>query len=187
MKFIIIMALSYTIGALPIEWILEKKRGWTEISAQAHLSVRTGMVWGGFEMVKGGVAALIGLILAGWLGACTAAVFVVIGHTYSVFTGFRGERGLAVAAGAVLILSPLLILCGLVIYFLSLITTQYRSLATYITIGSVMVLALFFPMHFYALFVVATIGLFLLLRYRSWWERFRKGAEPPVRWSGPFK
>lgn len=47
-----------------------------------------------------------GLDIAAFLGGLLGAVGAVTGHNYSLFLGFKGGKGLATSAGALLVLTP---------------------------------------------------------------------------------
>lgn len=59
------------------------------------------------DVLKGVLATLIGLWLAGRDGMYLAAVMVVVGHNFSCFLKFRGGKGIAAAIGAYLVLQPI--------------------------------------------------------------------------------
>ncbi len=66
---------------------------------------------------KGALAAYIGLVWMGRVGAVVCALCAVAGHNWPVFFGFRGGKGLATTIGAVLVVLPLpgavlLLLCA---------------------------------------------------------------------------
>ena len=44
------------------------------------------------------------------------AVFVVVGHNYTVWLGFKGGRGLATSAGVIVILAPMILLIWLIVW-----------------------------------------------------------------------
>ena len=51
------------------------------------------------DTAKGASAALVGLWVADYAGAATAALACIAGHIWPVFAGFRGGRGVATAFG----------------------------------------------------------------------------------------
>lgn len=184
MTVILVFVIAYLIGSLPVSFLWEwnwfrHRRMLSSIYQQnVHLPFTILMI----QIGKGVAAAVIGLLFAGWFGAAVAAIAAVAGDVFSVFRRFEGGDGAAVAAGALLVLSPFLILLGLLIYGLSLLVTRYFSLSTMVTAVVVMVLALvLFPQLYVILVVFAAGGLII---YRNWGDlsRWKRGLEIPFRW-----
>jgi len=60
----------------------------------------------------------------------TLAVLVVIGHCFTPFLGFKGGKGVATTAGALLILIPKAVLVGLIVWFIMAKTIKISSLSS---------------------------------------------------------
>ncbi len=56
------------------------------------------------DVLKGVAAALIGLWLGGWEGACIGGLAAVLGHIWPVFLKFRGGKGVASSFGVFLVI-----------------------------------------------------------------------------------
>lgn len=82
------------------------------------------------DFLKGVIASLLGMLIAGWHGGMVAAVFVVVGHIWPAFFGFRGGKGVATALGALAILVPWHTLLLAVVGVVVLIPTKIVSLAS---------------------------------------------------------
>lgn len=65
----------------------------------------------------------------------------VVGHCWPLFFGFRGGKGAATAAGAVIVLAPALILPIVGAWALVVILTGYVGLATILAVGTFALLA----------------------------------------------
>lgn len=59
------------------------------------------------DVLKGTVAALVGWAIGGTGGAYAAATTGIVGHIFPVWTRFRGGKGVATSAGAVLAVFPI--------------------------------------------------------------------------------
>ena len=99
------------------------------------------------DVLKGVLAVCIGRWLfhmlpadAGmspYLGVYLAAIFAVLGHLYPLYFGFKGGKGVLVAAGAILAIQPVLLPFLAIIFLVCLIPTGMVSL------GSVAMAALY--------------------------------------------
>jgi len=54
----------------------------------------------------------------------------VVGHTYPIFTGFRGGKGVATAMGGLLAVMPACLLVGLFVWLLTFYLTKYVAVAS---------------------------------------------------------
>ncbi len=89
------------------------------------LGWRKGVVVFVLDMLKGVVAALVGLWLGGRAGGHALGLAAVVGHVFPVTRRFRGGKGVASAGGVTLTLHPIVGLCVLAIWFgLSRITRK---------------------------------------------------------------
>ena len=105
------------------------------------------------DMLKAVVAVLLGALILGlYYGGYAAALGCVVGHVFPVFFGFKGGKGVATAAAAILVLNPLAFLCVLGVFLLCVIFTRYISL------GSVLGAAVFPLVTFYTCFGNKTIA-----------------------------
>jgi glycerol-3-phosphate acyltransferase PlsY len=105
----------------------------------------------------------------------------VLGHTYPIFTGFRGGKGVATAMGGLLALMPFCLIVGLFFWVLTFYLTKYVALASIAFGLSLPVCSLFFsPGEGNA--VGQTVLAFIVMawiiwRHRSNISRLRDGTE----------
>ena len=82
------------------------------------------------DVLKGAVpvlAARVADLPPGWVAAVGLAAF--LGHLYPIFFGFKGGKGVATAAGALLVLDPLLGAAVLGTWLLVAGVSRYSSMA----------------------------------------------------------
>jgi len=90
------------------------------------------------DVVKGFVAVRIALWLAqfdpstNYLIGILAALFVVVGHSFPVWLGFRGGKGVAAAAGACLGLLPVATFIAVIVWTVTFFVFRFVSLASII-------------------------------------------------------
>lgn len=82
------------------------------------------------DMLKGIVAIIIAQLLMGETTAYIAMLAAVLGHTFPIYYHFKGGKGVAVTAGMVLYLEPVIFGILLVIFLIVLIGTKYVSLSS---------------------------------------------------------
>ena len=65
-----------------------------------------------------------------YLGVYLAAIFAVLGHLYPLYFGFKGGKGVLVAAGAILAIQPVLLPFLALIFLACLLPTGMVSLGS---------------------------------------------------------
>lgn len=86
------------------------------------------------EMAKGALAVAAGSTLAGDAGAVAAGFGAVAGNVYNIWYGFRGGKGLGIAAGVILTIWPVGLVILLATIALGAIVTRSSGKATLITL-----------------------------------------------------
>ncbi len=161
---ILSVLIGYLLGSLNFALILSKRmykddiRNYGSKNAGTTNMMRTyGNKAAGFtilgDMLKAIVAVVVGALLAGLMhGGYAAALGCMIGHVFPLYYGFKGGKGVATAAAAILVLNPLAFLCVIGIFLICVITTRYISL------GSVLGAAVFPLITFYTCFGDTTVA-----------------------------
>lgn len=141
-------AVSYLLGAVPFGYLIARARG-VDIRRQGSGNVGAtnvfrcvGRLWGTLTLAgdtaKGFAAAFIVPALLGPSGDSFAgeplkilcAGLAVAGHNWPVFLGFRGGKGVATSAGALLGIAPLAAVIGLLTWLAVAGLTRYVSAAS---------------------------------------------------------
>ena len=110
--------LAYLIGAIPTAYLFARFAHGIDIrsigdnnSGAANLfrevSPRAGLICGGLDIIKGGVAVIVVKVIAHDTGIeMFAGICAFIGHIWPVYLRFRGGRGAAVAVGVLIATFP---------------------------------------------------------------------------------
>jgi acyl phosphate:glycerol-3-phosphate acyltransferase len=75
-----------------------------------------------------------------WVAA--AAIAVIVGHIFPVWLGFRGGKGVATGVGVFVVLAPLAVVAGGVIFLVIVLLTRYVSLASIVAAATIPVVVL---------------------------------------------
>jgi glycerol-3-phosphate acyltransferase PlsY len=194
MNWSVVMAAvaGYLLGSLPFGYLVAKAHG-VDIfkvgsgnpgatNVKRVLGARAGNTVFLLDAVKGAVAAAWPMLpflhvpeprLLGLVGVIAA----VLGHSFSVFTKFKGGKGVATTAGGLVVLIPVCCLMGSAVWLLTFLLTRYVSLGS-ILAAIVVPAASWFRGNPLPLNIVATVlGLFVIIRHRENIRRLLKGTE----------
>ena len=147
MTWLLIVVLSYLIGSIPWGYLFARSKG---IDIRQHGSGNIGAAnvlrvmgkkWGYLvflcDFFKGFLSVKLGSLIAAYflvnlvLGSVIAAIACDLGHDYPIWLGFRGGKGIATSAGAVLVLFPPLVFVSFgVIWIAVFLIGRYTSLAS---------------------------------------------------------
>ncbi len=137
---------AYLIGSVPFAVIVSRLMGLADPRTYgsgnpgATNVLRSGSKWAA-------ALTLLGDGLKGWLavglalrfgprhgigdaGVALVAIAVVLGHLYPIFLRFRGGKGIATAAGAIIALNPWLALATAITWVIVAVFFRYSSLAS---------------------------------------------------------
>ncbi|MFQ6608303.1 MAG: glycerol-3-phosphate 1-O-acyltransferase PlsY [Fidelibacterota bacterium] len=198
--FLIVLS-GYLLGSIPTSLIVGKIH--SQIDIRKHGSGNAGMT-NIYRVLGMGPALSVAVvdILKGWLAAAVLPNYypglpnidvhfsgvltgsaAVLGHTYTIFAGFRGGKGVATLLGLIIALYPYAIpICALV-FILTLITWGYVSVSSITATGTlplfVWILPQFdFPPAGLSLQIFTLIVFFyIVFTHRSNISRLRKGTE----------
>ena len=183
---------SYLLGAVPVGLLVGRIMGGVDVRASG--SGRTGATnvlrtlgWKAtvpvvlLDLGKGAVAVILSGYIADTPGQVVGAVAVVMGHSWSVFIGFGGGRGVIPAAGAAFALvwpaAVIGILTGLVIIGLTRYVSLGSLIGTLVCVGIMFIYAVvgWAPVSFSPLAVMG--GAMIIYSHRDNIHRLRTGTE----------
>jgi glycerol-3-phosphate acyltransferase PlsY len=121
-----------------------------------------------------GAEAALGL--GGLLGFAGLA-FALVGHSYSCFTRFRGGKGVATAAGGLLVLMPCAAAVAAAVWAGVFYASRFVSLASMLAAASLPVAAALLHYGAVPVSVTALIAVFVVVRHRANIARLISGTE----------
>ena len=184
---ILYIIIGYMFGSVPTALILSKRKN---IDIRKHgsgniggtntfrvLGKKAGILVTAIDILKGFIPTLIILYFSGETNAVAAGIAASLGHSYSIFAGFKGGKSVATSAGVMIALNPLSILLGIAVFALALFLTKYVSLSSMLAAASVVIYIL--TMENSVLIKLTTIFLagFVVFRHHSNIRRLIGGNE----------
>lgn len=188
-----LMALAYLAGSVPFSYLVARANG-VDLQRVGSGNVGGANVWRncGFKPF---VVAVVGDVLKGMLPTLTAmhvahlppgevmlvGMAAILGHTFSIFLGFKGGKAVATSTGVLLAIFPLLIPFGLVAWLAAFLITRTSSVgsltaaAVELILGTTFYLLGWLPLA-YAVFIWLT-GAFIVYLHRTNIRRLRAGTE----------
>jgi acyl phosphate:glycerol-3-phosphate acyltransferase len=201
---IALMALAYLIGSVPFSYLVARANG-VDLRKVGSGNVGGANVWrncgfGPFvlaafgDIIKGMLPTLAALHLSDWArligihleGLPPGAVILVgvaaiLGHTFSLFLGFKGGKAVATSTGVLLAIFPLLIPIGLVAWVAAFLITRMSSVgsltaaAAEMIAGTVLYITGQLPLA-YVVFIWAMVA-FIIFLHRANIQRLLAGTE----------
>lgn len=193
---------SYLLGSIPFGYVAGRLVG-TDIRQAGSgnvgatnvvrvLGKRYGYPVFALDVLKGFGAVKISMLLAPgrppeWnspeIFGILAAISSVLGHLYPPWLKFKGGKGVATSAGALLALTPLATLIGVAIWVIVFWMTRYVSLASVIAAIVLPLVILVVSRHDQnkvgpLVFSSACVAVIVVWRHRSNLSRLMRGTEP---------
>lgn len=130
--------------------------------------------------LKGFLPVIIGQLLHLPQSALAMMAFAAIfGHTFPVFFGFKGGKGVATTAGAIIALSPTLTLVSGITWLVVLGLSRISSLASLVTLALTPIYALLLNLQGFIIPLFLVIIL-IFWRHKDNIVRLAQGTEPLV-------
>ena len=187
--FIMIILIAYLLGSINFAMVISSKKYKEDI--RDHGSGNAGMtnmmrtygkkaailtLFG--DILKTALAALIGYLIMGKAGAYVAGVGAVIGHTWPLYYGFKGGKGVATAIAMILCTEPLVALILLLIFVAIVAASKFISLGS--IMGALMypiILSNFAKIGLVEMICCFLIVILLVFNHRSNIMRLYQGKE----------
>jgi len=160
LRFLLILAIAYLIGSIPSGYLIVRAKEGGDVretgsggTGATNVSRRAGKGAGIFTLIMDVIKGVLAVFLARFLSdglfpsadwtIAVAGVVAVLGHIFPVWLRFRGGKGVATALGVFLMLSPAVVLIGLIVFAITFALTRYVSLASLVMLCSIAIASLF--------------------------------------------
>ncbi len=189
---VLTLAAAYLVGSIPVGPWLGRLAG---VDVQRHGSGNTGATNVARTVGRlAGIATLLGDALKGVAAVLTARLLVqddwiavaaglaaVLGHSFSIFLGFGGGKGVATAFGMFVVLAPAAAAACAGVFVVVAFASKYASLAS-ITAALTLPVATYLG-HYPNIISYAAIAAaaFVVVRHRDNLRRLADGSEPKFR------
>lgn len=146
-----------------------------------------GKKWGylcfSLDALKGAIAVLLAWLLGSFLGGSAEGLGVLglvgalLGHSFSLYLGFKGGKGVATTVGGLLVLMPGVIGIGVALWLATYYTARYVSLASLVLGASLPISAFFFHGVGTYFYVALALAVLIIVRHRANIQRLLAGTE----------
>ncbi|MGO2980730.1 MAG: glycerol-3-phosphate 1-O-acyltransferase PlsY [Leuconostoc mesenteroides] len=187
---ILMFILSYLIGSLvPGFWVGKifyhkdiRDEGSGNIGTTNSfrvLGIRAGITVLALDMLKGTAAGLLPLLFHSSINPMLVGIGAILGHTFSIWIGFKGGKAVATSAGVLLAYNPMFFIIIISIFVILLSISSMVSLSSMISFSCAVLISLYY--HDWILTIVATIlTIFVFYRHRTNISRIRNGTESTI-------
>ena len=191
--FIVAAVISYVLGSIPNGLLLGKGIWGVDLRQHGSGNIGATNAWrtigkaGGFsifflDMLKGAISAYLGLHLGGSeLAGIICGLLAIVGHSWSIFLGFKGGKGVATGLGVIATLMPWVTIIVFLVWLAIVKATGYVSLGSIVAAVLVPVLALFMGLHTDFLVLGLIAAVFIVYRHKSNIGRLLNGTESKIR------
>jgi len=197
--FLVVLSIIYLIAAIPTGVVVTRLLGLDDVRSKGSGNIGATNVY----RVAGklpGILTLVGDILKGYLPLLViklwlaptplqlglAGVVAIVGHCYPVYLRFKGGKGVATGLGIFLVLDPLAVLGGCVVFLLAVTISRFISLGSVLAAVAVPLLTLLRGEPAAMVWCAIAIGSLIVWRHRENLQRLcagtenRFGAKPPA-------
>lgn len=204
--YILVAIIAYAIGSVNFSIIFSKKFAGFDVREKGSGNAGTTNM---LRSVGKGLAALtlicdilkgvVAVLVAFWIGKIAtnvkpeilvqlAGFFAVVGHTFPVYFGFKGGKGVATSLGILLLINWQIGLICLVFALLLMALTRFVSLGSVSAAILFPVLTIFIHTHYivdgsYIIFALL-LGAFVVFNHRANVKRLLEGKENKLSFKG---
>ena len=201
--YIIVGIIAYCLGSISSSVIISKKMAGFDVRKKGSKNAgstnvlrtvgkKAALITLICDILKGVVAILIAVLFGNIFNVNDkvlliqiAGILVIVGHTFPIFFGFKGGKGVATAIGVLLVINWQIALICIVFALVLIILTKTVSMGSIASSILCPVLTLFITNHYivtgnYIIFAII-IALIIVYNHRSNISRILKGEENKLR------
>ena len=189
--FGLLLIFSYCLGAIPFSLIVTRIKGvdLTKIGSGNFGATNVYRALGLFysllvfvlDVIKGAIPTYIAIsYFASPIIYLIVGFIAIFGHSFSLFLGFRGGKGVATAIGVFSIITPIPMVITLLVSLISLFLFRYVSVATLLGCVLMPVLLYLFESPNEVIYSISIVSFFIILKHRSNIGRLISGTENKI-------
>jgi len=188
----LVLVVAYLLGSIPVAYLAGRLNGVDlrtvgsgnlgATNVFRTLGRTVGIAVMVLDIAKGAFAVLIAQwVVGGPWWPIAAGALAIIGHVFPVWTGFKGGKGVAVGAGALIGLVPAASGVLIVLWVLIVILTRYVSVASIVCALAAAPLAWAFGAPWSYVAFIGLAGLFVIIKHRENIQRLLSGTENRIQ------
>ena len=190
---IIAAVCAYLVGSIPSGLILGKSIWGIDLREHGSHNIGATNAWRtigksagilifALDLLKGAISVYLGLhfgetAVAGIL----CGILAIVGHSWSLFLGFKGGKGVATGLGVILMLMPVVTLIVFAVWFIIVYITKYVSLGSIVAAALVPVLAFVMGLSMAHIIFGVAAAAFIIYRHKSNISRLLNGRESKIK------
>lgn len=187
MDLLFVTVISYLIGAIPFGYLVGRYFG-KDIRQFGSGNIGVTNVLRTFgkipaalvlflDAAKGYIPAYIGYNIGGENYAVIAGLIAMIGHSYPIYIGLKGGKGIATGTGIMLFLAPYITLIAFIAFVVAVTSSKYVSLGSLAAALTVSCLMFVFKKPLPYILFGLTASIFVIYRHRGNIKRLLNGTE----------
>lgn len=193
LHYVLGYALGHLFGSIPCGlWIVQALHG-IDIREYGSKNIGTTNVFrtvGGktaalvmaCDMLKGIAAvALINYLFHDHMLNVVTALGAILGHSYSLFLGLKGGKGVATGLGLLVYMMPEASLCSFGVWLVIVLLTRYVSLGSIVSACTTPVLAWYFDYPVSYIVLACLSAFFIVVRHIENIKRLLNGTENKIK------
>ena len=188
----LVLVVAYLLGSIPFAYLAGRLNGVDlrtvgsgnlgATNVFRTLGRTVGIVVMVLDIAKGALAVLIAQwVVGGAWWPIAAGALAILGHVFPVWTGFKGGKGVAVGAGALIGLVPAASGVLIVLWVLIVVLTRYVSVASIVCALAAAPLAWAFGAPWSYVIFIGLAGLFVIIKHRENITRLLAGTENRIQ------